>query len=89
MRIQIISIAIMFSFTAGNVALANEISCDGVYIQDDLDVPAMKGDVLAKCGQPESTDGQIWIYNMHNGVKKVLQFNDSDQLESIKDRVSD
>ena len=41
-------------------------------------------EVLKKCGQPTARFGNNWIYD-RGGSKKIVTFNDSGRISSIKD----
>jgi hypothetical protein len=62
--------------------MAGEIRCRGELIRDDAREPMLRPEVLEKCGEPQLSDGGMLVYR-HDNVRKVLRFNDADELMSI------
>jgi hypothetical protein len=70
---------------AGTVQ-AGSMYCGGALITDDQPDGQFKQQILKKCGEPTSRDGNDWLYDradVGEGMY-VLHFNDSGELESIE-----
>lgn len=66
--------------------MATTMMCGETIIDDAQTVPATAARVLAACGEPTSrTDGQ-WVYEQTGQFTRILQFDDSDRLQSISEQ---
>jgi len=81
-KFSVLFILICFSISAN---ANNSIRCDGHLIEDEQIHPQRKYEIEKLCGQPDSKEGDNWIYVRPNQPDKVLHFNDNDELESIHD----
>ncbi len=70
-------------------AQAGSITCGEAIITDDQLDGQVTQQILDKCGQPTSKDGDNWLYDRSDvgqGIY-VLHFNDSGQLDSIEEQI--
>lgn len=65
-----------------SAALAQEMRCGNKLISGDQIHPLLKVQVLEKCGEPTSREGNSWYYQRQG---KILVFNDNDELDHIED----
>ena len=64
---------------------AGTIRCGGTIIADSGRSGPGKYEVLRKCGEPAFRQGNTWVYDRGSGRRKVVRFNDSGLLLSIRD----
>ena len=74
----------LFCGLAQNASAAS-MRCGNHLIHDGQRNGTTKYEVLKKCGEPEARQGHLWIYK-RGGRSKVLQFNGSGTLDSIRDK---
>ena len=89
MKIRYRYIAGFTGLLLGGTAQAGSISCGDAIITDDQPDGQFKQQILDKCGQPTSKDGDTWLYDRSDlgwGIY-VLHFNGSGQLDSIKEQM--
>ena len=64
-------------------AFADSLKCGVYLIQEGERRPSGKYEVLKKCGEPASRQGNSWVYD-RGGTAKIVTFNDSGQVASIR-----
>jgi hypothetical protein len=69
-RICLAGIAALLLF-AMQGATAGTINCGVHYIQDDTRTPVSKYEVLKKCGEPKSREGDTWFYERGGSVVAI------------------
>ena len=52
-------------------ASAGTINCGVHFIQDDTRTPVSKYEVLKKCGEPKSREGDTWFYEKGGSVVAI------------------
>jgi hypothetical protein len=67
-------------------AMATTMMCSGTIIDDEQTVPATAAQVLAACGEPTSKADGEWVYEQQGQLTKILEFDDSGNLQSISDQ---
>jgi len=89
MKIRYRYIAGFTGLLLGGTARAGSITCGEAIITDDQLDGQVTQQILDKCGQPTSKDGDNWLYDRSDvgqGIY-VLHFNDSGQLDSIEQQM--
>jgi len=64
---------------------AGSMRCGSQLIQDGGRSGPGKYEVLKKCGEPAFRQGNTWVYDSGSNRRKVLIFDDSGSLNSIRD----
>ncbi len=89
MKIRYRYIAGFTGLLLSGTAQAGSMTCGQAIITDDQLDGQVTQQILDKCGQPTSKDGDNWIYDRSDvgqGIY-VLHFNDSGQLDSIEQQM--
>jgi hypothetical protein len=86
MKDQYHYIAAIAAALLSGTAQAGSITCGDAIITDDQPDGQFKQQILDKCGQPTSKDGDNWLYDRSHVAQGiyVLHFNGSGQVDSIK-----
>jgi len=82
-------IAQLAALLLGGTAQAGSMTCGDAIIGDDQPDGQFAQQILDKCGQPTSKDGNDWFYDRSDAGQGiyVLHFNDSGRLESIEEQL--
>jgi len=67
-------------------AMAEDMKCGNQYIEGDQIEPLLKEQVVEKCGEPTSKEGDHWYYESQG---KILVFNSDGLLMSVQDAAKD
>jgi hypothetical protein len=91
MKNHYLSIAAFAGLLLTGTAQAGSISCGDAMITDDQPDGQLTQQILEKCGEPTSKDGDDWIYDRSDvgqGIY-ILHFDDSGQLDSIEEQMNE
>lgn len=70
-------------FCLAETAGADIIRCGGQVTEAERLDPLLLSEVLEKCGQPRSREGNVLVYDQPGGMQGVLRFNSAGELEDI------
>ncbi len=66
------------------LAQAGNMNCGNYVISDSQRSGQFMGEIQSKCGAPHSKYGNTWIYMFPDGSVYRVYFNDSGELQSIR-----
>ena len=81
MKLTVLSLFLML-FLFSQPALAGSMKCEGGIIQDNLRTPVTIGQVQSKCGEPDTKQGNVWVYKKGNLIYR-LQFDSNGDLRKL------
>lgn len=91
MKIRCLSFTTCAGLLLAGTVQAGSIYCGDALVTDDQPDGQFQQQILAKCGEPTSRDGDDWLYDRSDVGEGtyVLHFNDSGQLESIEQQTEE
>ena len=80
----LISVTIFFSIVMVGQSIAGSLRCGTHLISSGQRSAPYKHEVLKKCGEPTSRNGNTWIYKQSSSVTRVVRFSSDGQVSSIE-----
>lgn len=80
----LISVTFFFSIVMVEQSIAGSLRCGTHLISSGQRSAPYKHEVLKKCGEPTSRNGNTWIYKQSSSVTRVVRFSSDGQVSSIE-----
>jgi len=80
----LISVTIFFSIVMVGQSIAGSLRCGTHIISSGQRSAPYKHEVLKKCGEPTSRNGNTWLYKKSSSVTRVVRFSGDGQVSAIE-----
>jgi len=80
----LISVTFFFSIVMVEQSIADSLRCGTHIISSGQRSAPYKHEVLKKCGEPTSRNGNTWIYKKSSSVSRVVRFGGDGQVYAIE-----
>jgi hypothetical protein len=79
-----ITVTFFFSIVMVEQSIAGSLRCGTHVITSGQRSAPYKHEVLKKCGEPTSREGNTWIYRKSSSVTRVVKFGGDGQVSAIE-----